>query len=96
MVSVSGQQILVSTNEAEIIECVKAELAKVATTETEESNEAQELAVAVAKELIVAEYKDESPRGKNIMIKGALSSLSAAIPASTSFGDFQKLVEACI
>lgn len=96
VVSVAGNQILVSTSEAEIIECVKAELAKVAATESSEDAEAKKIAAEVASKLIVAEYNGESARGKNIMIKDALSSIGKKAPGGVSFGEFQQLIEASI
>ncbi len=93
VVAVDGKQVFKSENEAEIIEFVKAELAKKETSKTNDQYDAEVLAAEVAKDSEMKYYGAEDSRGKAELIKSALKFIKEEIPASVKFSDFQKLVE---
>ncbi|BAP65822.1 hypothetical protein J6I82_05370 [Acinetobacter baumannii] len=93
VVAVDGKQVFKSENEAEIIEFVKAELAKKETSKTNDQYDAEVLAAEVAKDSEMKYYADEDSRGKAELIKSALKFIKEEIPATVKFSDFQKLVE---
>ena len=92
VVAVDGKQVFPSENEAEIIEFVKAELAK-KNLKTNDQYDAEVLAAEVAKDSEMKYYADEDSRGKAELIKSALKFIKEEIPATVKFSDFQKLVE---
>ena len=92
VVAVDGKQVFPSENEAEIIEFVKAELAK-RNLKTNDQYDAEVLAAEVAKDSEMKYYADEDSRGKAELIKSALKFIKEEIPATVKFSDFQKLVE---
>lgn len=97
VVVVDEVQVVVSKDDAEIIEVLKKELAKKVSSKNEESRDAEVLAAEVAKNSeIIKYYADENNRGKSIMIKDALAKLKEELPKSINFSDFQKLVESHI
>lgn len=97
VVVVDEVQVVVSKDDAEIIEVLKKELAKKVSSKNEESHDAEVLAAEVAKNSeIIKYYADENNRGKSIMIKDALAKLKEELPKSINFSDFQKLVESHI
>lgn len=85
--------VLVSANEAELIEAVKALLVARDGFESNEAAEAQEIAKLVSQDSDMKYYADENARGQNILIKDVLVKLGKEIPKSVAFGDFKKLVE---
>lgn len=93
VVAVDGKQVFKSENEAEIIEFVKAELAKKETSKTNDQYDAEVLAAEVAKDSEMKYYTAEDSRGKAELIKSALKFIKEEIPATVKFSDFQKLVE---
>ena len=92
VVAVDGKQVFKSENEAEIIEFVKAELAK-RNLKTNDQYDAEVLAAEVAKDSEMKYYAAEDSRGKAELIKSALKFIKEEIPATVKFSDFQKLVE---
>lgn len=96
MVYVDSKMVLSSSNEDEIVNAVKSELAKKASSKTTDNYEAEMLAIEVSKDSEMKYYKEEDNRGKLELIKNALSSIKAELPKTIKFGDFQKLVESHI
>ena len=84
---------LVSANESELIEAVKALLIARDGVESNEATEAQDIAKLVAQDSDMKYYADENARGQNILIKDVLAKIGKEIPKSVAFGDFKKLVE---
>ena len=88
--------VLVSANEAELIEAVKALLVARDGVESNEAIEAQEIAKLVAQDSDMKYYADENKRGQTILIKDIVAKLGKEIPKSVGFAEFQKLVESNI
>ncbi|CAH1091280.1 hypothetical protein [Acinetobacter baumannii] len=93
VVAVDGKQAFVSESEAEIIEFVKAELAKKELSKTNDQYDAEVMASEVAKDSEMKYYNDEDSHGKAELIKSAMSFLKFELPKTIKFTDFQRLVE---